>query len=66
MEVVKEFVDVFPEDLSGLSPDREVEFTIELLPGTNPISIPIYRMAPAELRELKIQLQDLVDKGFIQ
>lgn len=43
-----------------------MEFTIELLPGTSPISIPTYRMAPAELRELKIQLQDLVDKGFIR
>ena len=49
VEVVKEFVDVFPEDLFGLPPDREVEFTIEFLPGTSPISIPTYRMAPAEL-----------------
>ena len=43
-----------------------MEFTIELLPGTNPISLTPYRMAPAELRELKVQLQELVDKGFIQ
>ncbi|KAB2607658.1 S ribonuclease [Pyrus ussuriensis x Pyrus communis] len=66
VRVVKHFPDVFPEDLPGLPPDREVEFTIELLPGTNPISLTPYRMAPAELRELKVQLQELVDKGFIQ
>ncbi|KAB2636644.1 S ribonuclease [Pyrus ussuriensis x Pyrus communis] len=53
-------------DLPGLPPDRDMEFTIELLPGTNPISLTPYRMAPAELRELKVQLQELVDKGFIQ
>ncbi|KAB2612156.1 S ribonuclease [Pyrus ussuriensis x Pyrus communis] len=47
-------------------PNRDMEFTIELLPGTNPISLTPYRMAPAELRELKVQLQELVDKGFIQ
>ncbi|XP_039117955.1 uncharacterized protein LOC120253788 [Dioscorea cayenensis subsp. rotundata] len=66
MPVVSEFQDVFPEDLPGLPPDREMEFAIDLLPGTAPISIPPYRMAPAELRELKTQLQDLVDKGFIR
>ena len=64
--VVRHFPDVFPEDLPGLPPDREGEFTIDLLPGTNPISLTPYRMAPAELRELKAQLQELVDKGFIQ
>ena len=63
--VVRHFLDVFPEDLPGLPPDREVEFTIDLLPGTNPISLTPYRMAPAELRELKTQLQELVDKGFL-
>ncbi|XP_057506554.1 uncharacterized protein LOC130789763 [Actinidia eriantha] len=57
--IVSEFPDVFPEDLYGLPPEREVEFSIELLPGTAPISMPPYRFAPAELRELKIQLQDL-------
>ncbi|KAB2631036.1 S ribonuclease [Pyrus ussuriensis x Pyrus communis] len=66
VRVVRHFPDVFPEDLPGLPPDRDVEFTIELLPGTNPISLTPYRMAPAELRELKVQLQELVDKGFIQ
>ena len=50
----------------GLPLDRDVEFTIDLLPGTYPISLTPNRMAPAELRELKIQLQELVHKGFIQ
>ncbi|WRX28300.1 hypothetical protein QQP08_020789 [Theobroma cacao] len=63
--VVSEFPDVFPDELPGLPPDREFKFTIDLLPGTAPISIPPYRMAPAELKELKVQLQELVDKGFI-
>ena len=49
IEVVKEFPDVFPEDLPGMPPDRETEFTIEVTPGVAPISIPLYRMAPLEL-----------------
>ncbi|KAL4032938.1 hypothetical protein IC575_006021 [Cucumis melo] len=64
--VVKEFLDVFPDDLSGLPPDREIEFTIELLPRTAPISQAPYRMAPSELKELKMQLQELVNKGYIR
>ncbi|CAD5192555.1 unnamed protein product [Musa acuminata subsp. malaccensis] len=64
--VVKEFPDVFPDDLPGLSPDREGEFTIDLVPGTTLISKPPYRMAPLELEELKKQLQELLDKGFIR
>ncbi|XP_070668685.1 uncharacterized protein [Malus domestica] len=64
--VVRHYPDVFPDDLPRLPPDRDVEFSIELLPGTDPISLTPYRMAPAELRELKIQLQELLDKGFIQ
>ncbi|KAA0047501.1 hypothetical protein E6C27_scaffold498G001280 [Cucumis melo var. makuwa] len=64
--VVKEFLDVFPDDLSGLPPDREIEFTIELLLGTTSISQAPYRMAPSELKELKMQLQELVDKGYIR
>ena len=64
--VVCEFPDVFPEEIPGLPPIREVEFTIELLPGTAPISIAPYRMAPAELGELKLQLQELLSKGFIR
>ncbi|KAM2515265.1 hypothetical protein ACFX1W_027529 [Malus domestica] len=64
--VVRHYPDVFPDDLPGLPPDRDVEFSIDLLPSTDPISLTPYRMAPAELRELKIQLQELIDKGFIQ
>ncbi|XP_039136414.1 uncharacterized protein LOC120273778 [Dioscorea cayenensis subsp. rotundata] len=64
--IVQEFEDVFPEELPGLPPDREFEFAIDLLPGIAPISIPPYRMAPTELKELKVQLQDLVDKGFVR
>jgi hypothetical protein len=64
--VVCEFPNVFPEDLSGLSPDRDVEFTIELEPGTAPISRRPYRMAPPELAELKKQLEELRQKGFIR
>ena len=64
--VVKEFPDVFPYDIARLPPDREVEFTIDLIPETEPTSIPPYRMAPAELRELKTQLEELLSKGFIR
>ena len=64
--MVREFLDVFPEELPGLPPEREVEFTIELLPEVAPISISPYRMAPIELKELKVQLQELLDKGFIR
>ena len=64
--VIREFPDVFPDDITGLPPNREVEFTIDLIPGTEPISIPPYRMAPAELRELKAQLEELLCKGFIR
>jgi hypothetical protein len=64
--VVCEFLDVFPEDLPGLPPERDVEYVIELKPGTAPISRRLYRMTPNELAELKIQLQDLLEKGFIQ
>ncbi|GAB2285598.1 hypothetical protein Dimus_020042, partial [Dionaea muscipula] len=66
LPVVKEFPDVFPEDLPGIPPDREVEFVIDLVPGTTPISKAPYRMAPAELKELHSQLQKLLDKGFIR
>ena len=64
--VVREFPDVFPDDIAGLPPEREVEFTIDLIPGTEPISIPPYRRAPVELRELKAQLEELLSKGFIR
>ncbi|KAL0556819.1 hypothetical protein IC582_005336 [Cucumis melo] len=64
--VMRDYSDVFPEELPGLPPHREVEFAIELEPGTVPISRAPYRMAPAELKELKVQLQELLDKGFIR
>jgi hypothetical protein len=64
--VVCEFPDVFPEDLPGLPPERDVEFVIELKPGTTPISRRSYRMPPNELAKLKTQLQDLLEKGFIR
>ena len=64
--IISEFSDVFPEDLPGLPPVREVEFGIEVIPGTAPVSITPYRMAPVELKELKKQLQELQDKGFIR
>ena len=60
IEVVREYPDVFPEDLPGLPPDREVDFSINLLPGTGPISKAPYRMSPAEMKELKDQLQELL------
>jgi len=62
--VVQEFSEVFQE-VPGLPPDREIKFAIELLPGTAPISKATYRTAPAELVELKKQLQELLDKGLI-
>ncbi|XP_031099729.1 uncharacterized protein LOC116003930 [Ipomoea triloba] len=58
--VVREFPDIFLEEIPGFPPQREVEFTIDLVPGTTPISKTPYRMAPIELQELKEQLQDLV------
>ncbi|XP_057485869.1 uncharacterized protein LOC130772149 [Actinidia eriantha] len=63
--VVCDFPDVFSKELPSLPPEREVEFTIDLLPGTAPISMPPYCFASAELRELKTQLQELQDLGFI-
>ena len=64
--VACEFIDVFPEELPGLPPHREIEFCIDVVSDTAPISMPPYRMAPAELKELKEQLQELLDKGFIR
>jgi hypothetical protein len=64
--VVCEYPDVFPDKLLGMPPDRDIEFAIELQPGTAPISKRPYRMPPVELAELKKQLQELLDKGFIR
>jgi hypothetical protein len=64
--VVCEYPNVFPDDLPGMPPDRDVEFVIELQPVTAPISKRPYRMPPKELAVLKIQLQELLDKGYIR
>jgi hypothetical protein len=64
--VVCDYPDVFPDELPGMPPDIDIEFAIELQPGTAPISKRPYRMPPAELAELKRQLQELLDKGFIR
>jgi hypothetical protein len=64
--VVCEYPDVFPDELPGMPPDRDVEFVIELQPGTAPISKRPYCMPPKELAELKNQLQELLDKGYIR
>ena len=66
MRVISEYLDVFPDELSGLPPMRDSEFVIDVLPGTTPISKAPYRMAPAELQELKIQLKEMLNKGFIK
>jgi len=66
IQVVNEYPDVFPEDLPGIPPERDVEFSIDLVPGTGPISKAPYRMAPSELAELKKQLAEMIDKGFIR
>jgi len=66
-KLLSEFADVFPEDLpTSLPPRREVDHRIELMPGATPPSRPTYRMSPVELDELKKQLQDLTEHGFIQ
>jgi hypothetical protein len=64
--VVQEFADVFPDELPGMPPERDVEFTIDLVPGTKPIAKNAYQLAAAELAELKKQLEELQQKGFIR
>ena len=64
--VVKEYPNVFSEELRGLPPDREIKISIDLLPGLYPISRAPYRMALIEMKELKNQLEELLEKGFIQ
>ena len=64
--VVREFPDVFPKELSGIPLVREVDLSIEIVPRITPMSRAPYRMAPTELKELKSQLQELMDKGFIR
>ncbi|GKD01614.1 putative reverse transcriptase domain-containing protein, partial [Tanacetum coccineum] len=64
--VVREFPEVFPEDLPGLPPVRQVEFQIDLIPGATPVARTPYRLAPSEMQELSNQLQKLADRGFIR
>ncbi|GJV58586.1 putative reverse transcriptase domain-containing protein [Tanacetum coccineum] len=64
--IVQDFPDVFPEDLSGLPPTRQVEFQIDLIPGAAPVARAPYRLAPSEMKELSEQLKELSDKGFIR
>ena len=64
--VVCEYEDVFLDELLGLPPHRDVDFAIELHPGTSPISMTPHRMAPVELQEIKVKIQDLLDRGFIR
>ncbi|GKD44188.1 putative reverse transcriptase domain-containing protein, partial [Tanacetum coccineum] len=64
--IIREFPEVFPDDLPGLPPARQVEFQIDLVPGAAPVARTPYRLAPAELQELSTQLQELSDRGFIR
>ncbi|GJR53121.1 putative reverse transcriptase domain-containing protein, partial [Tanacetum coccineum] len=66
IHVVREFPEVFPDDLSGLPPIREVEFRIDLIPGALPVAKAPYRLAPSEMNELSNQLEELQEKGFIR
>ena len=63
--VVCKYVDVFPDELPGLPPHRDVDFDIELHPGTSPISMTPHRMAPVELQELKVQLKSYLTRGSL-
>ena len=62
---MKRFPKVFLDDLPGDPTEREIDFSIDIIPNTHPISIPLHIMAPTELKKLKVQLKDLLDKGFI-
>ena len=64
--IVREFPNVFPEELPGLPPVRQVEFQIDLIPGAAPVARAPYRLAPSEMQELSNQLQELADRGFIR
>ncbi|GJZ47390.1 putative reverse transcriptase domain-containing protein [Tanacetum coccineum] len=64
--VIHDFPEVFPEELSGLPPPRQVEFRVDLVPGAAPVARAPYRLAPSEMRELSVQLQELLEKGFIR
>jgi hypothetical protein len=65
IHVVREFPDMVPDNLPRMPPERAIEFKIELQPSTTPIAMALYKMSPVEMKELKIQLQGLLDKGYI-
>ena len=62
--MVREFPQVFPDDLPGLPPSRDIDFRIDLIPGANPVAKAPYRLAPSEMRELLNQLQELLEKAL--
>ncbi|GKF72524.1 hypothetical protein Tco_0208638, partial [Tanacetum coccineum] len=64
--IIRDFPKVFPEELPGLTPPRQVEFRIDLIPGAAPVARAPYRLAPSEMKELSKQLQELLEKGFIR
>jgi len=64
--VVEEYADVFPDEIPELPPSRDVDFSIDIIPGAGPVSMAPYKMAPAELAELKKQIEDLLEKKFIR
>lgn len=66
LQVVRDFAEVFPDEIPEVPPEREVEFAIELVPGTRPVSMASYRMSASELSELKKQLEELLEKNFIR
>ena len=66
IRIICEFKDVFPEELLGMPPKRDVDFSIDLVPGIEPISKAPYRMTPREMEELKVQLGEFLDKGYIR
>ncbi|GKF08563.1 hypothetical protein Tco_0042787, partial [Tanacetum coccineum] len=66
ISIVRDFHDVFPKDLPGLPPTRQVEFQINLIPGAAPVARAPYRLAPFEMKELSEQLKELSNKGFIR
>ena len=66
ISVVKEFFNISPEEIPGLPPKRETDFEIELEPSARPMSNPLYKMAPVKLRELKVQFEDILQKGYIR
>ena len=66
LPVVNEFPEVFPDEIPDVPPDREVEFSIDLVPGRKPVSMAPYLMSASKLAELKKQLEDLLDKKFVR